>query len=248
MAVTLAILIASVTALACGPAEDKRDVRTSDPTATGPVGEVSADAVSASPEHYRVLQETPAVRMLLASWGSGERDRLHSHPTAIWYALTGMTLRIEHPGHGLLRRVIAAGDTGVQQPVTGHTVANVGGHPAELVMFEIHNQRPDSTSGTAAQAPAAIFVANEFQLLEQHDGYRLVEAVLAPSRETSLHSHPSSLWLALTDASLRFREMSVPSEEVKLTKGEVLMRTAVRAHTIENTGPSEARLLILETP
>jgi len=248
MARTLLILIALATALACRRAEQKTEVRTSDPTGTGAVGEVAGDAVSASPEHYRVLQEMPAVRLLLASWGSGERDRLHSHPTAIWYALTGMTLRVERPGHGSLRRAIATGDTGVQQPVTGHTVANVGGHPAELVMFEIHNQRPDSTSGTVAQAPAAIFVANEFQLLEQHGGYRLVEAVLAPSRETSLHSHPSSLWLALTDASLRFREMSVPSEEVKLTKGDVLMRTEVRAHTIENTGPSDARLLILEMP
>ena len=159
-----------------------------------------------------------------------------------------MKLRVERPGHGLLRRAIAAGDSGVQQPVTGHSVANVGAEAAELVMFEIHNLRPDHTSGAAAQAPAAIFAANEFQLLEQHDGYRLVEAVLAPSRETSLHSHPSSLWLALTDASLRFREMSVPREEVKLTKDEAFVRTAVRAHTIENTGPNDVRLLILETP
>ena len=248
MARSLLILIASVMALACWLPEDKRDVRTSDTTTTAAAGKVPVDAVSASPEHYRVLQETPAVRMLLASWDSGERDRLHSHPTAIWYALTGMTLRVERPGHGLLRRAIAAGDTGVQQPVTGHTVANVGADPAELVMFELHNQRPNHTSGTAAKAPAAIFVANEFQLLEEHDGYRLVEAVLAPSRETGLHSHPSSLWLALTDASLRFREMSVPNEDVKLTKGEAFVRTAVRAHTIENTGPNDARLLILETP
>ena len=84
MAPTLLILIASVMALACRPAENERDVRGPGRTGTAVAGEVAADAISASPEHYRVLQETPAVRMLLASWDSGERDRLHSHPTAIW--------------------------------------------------------------------------------------------------------------------------------------------------------------------
>ena len=159
-----------------------------------------------------------------------------------------MALRVERPGNGLLRRAIATGDTGVQQPIPGHTVANTGADPGELVMFELLNQRPDHTSDTAAKAPAAIFVANEFQLLEEHGGYRLVKAVLAPSRETRLHSHPSSLWLALTDANLRFREMSIPTEDLKLTKGEAFVRTAVRAHTVENTGPTDARLLILGTP
>ncbi len=243
-----AILIpAALVALACSGTE--RNARDSTPeNPAPPASERLADAASASPDHYRTLAEAPGARLLLASWGPGESDRPHSHPTALWYALTPMRLRIEHSDGKTLSRTLEIGDSGVQPPIAGHTITNLGDREARLVMFEILSRREGRPTRERAGAPTAISIDNEFQLLQAHGGYRLVHVTLTPSDESGSHSHSAGLWLALTDARLLFRGSPGEERELGLGEGEALAQAAVRLHTVRNIGPHEARFLILETP
>lgn len=242
---TLFILLAAVVAIACARTPPGETDGSGDPVLAAQ--EPAPGAVSAAPEHYRVLWEEPGVRALAATWLPGTRDAQHSHPTTIWYALTDFDARLRgglQPG--VLRRAIEAGDSGVQQPVLRHSVENAGEAAAELILFELAITTHEPTSSVGG--PDAVAAANAFQLLEAHGGYRLIEARLGPRERLPAHSHPPALWFALTDAELRSTAQGLSDERLSLVRGQIVRREAVRAHALSNTGPRTARWLVFEIP
>lgn len=206
------------------------------------------DALRTAPDHYHLLFETEGARVLSARWRAGERDAPHSHPTAFWFALTDAELGIEVPGALPLGRRIAAGQSGLQQPIQLHTVENRGDRPAELLIFEIQPAAGRLFESPPGSAPLALTVSNRFRLLEAHGGYRLLLATLEPGQKDRLHSHPESLWFALTDVRLRLTQIDREPIEVRMAPGDVQRFEPTRAHTADNLTDRTARILILEIP
>jgi oxalate decarboxylase/phosphoglucose isomerase-like protein (cupin superfamily) len=245
-----------VAAAACVPDSDPaEDFPGANPRANAQsateAGTRFADPVRVSPEQYRILETTPAIRVLAAAWHGGAKDESHSHPTTIWYALTDMRLRIEVPNALPLTRRISAGNSGVQPPLHLHSVQNIGVQTAKIVMFEIESGSAiarEASSRPEPLAPMAISVSNDFRLLEQHAGYRMVLATLEPERMVELHSHPPSVWFALDAGRLRFSELGSKPLEVSFQAGDSGIRPAVPAHTVVNLGTEVTRFLFLESP
>lgn len=245
------------TAVACSPTNDT-SVNGNNGSPGAPEAQVApevgvrfVDSVRVSPDRYRVLETAPRVRLLAANWPPGVTDEPHSHPTGIWYALTDMSLRIEKPGLPPFERKISTGDSGVQARTLLHSVRNTGDRAAEVLMFEIEPRSTDPIGEPISSAPRSTSVRNNFQLIEQHGGTRLVLATFEPAQPAQkdrLHSHPASFWFALTDVDLRITEPGSEPVEIHLAAGESRLLEAVRGHTVVNLTTSVARLLQLEMP
>ncbi len=67
---------------------------------TTAVADEVPDAVTASPEVYKVIAENDSVRVVAATFKPGQRDMIHSHPAIGIYILSGCEKMRVHSADG----------------------------------------------------------------------------------------------------------------------------------------------------
>lgn len=96
------------------------------------------DAVTASPEIYKVLAENAQLRVIEAEWQPGARDEFHAHTgaRAILYA-NDCKLRV-YLSDGTARHASPRGGRArvSETPVVSHSVENVGEEPCKMWIVE----------------------------------------------------------------------------------------------------------------
>lgn len=95
------------------------------------------DAVTASPDIYKVVAENDALRVVVATWKPGQRDAMHSHPAIGVYALTECKNMRAHLADG--RSVdwnVVPGNAAANMPVKAHAIENIGDAVCQLVFVE----------------------------------------------------------------------------------------------------------------
>lgn len=104
------------------------------------------DPVKADPQHYKVVAENDQVRVLLVTYGPGEKSPLHEHPNALAIALTDRHERITN-ANGAAREVNAtAGDLSLSGGK--HSAENLGDKPFQALLVEF--KTPDAMKAASA--------------------------------------------------------------------------------------------------
>jgi hypothetical protein len=99
--------------------------------------EVSPDIV-ASPEVYKVIAENDQMRVVLATWPAGYKDKVHSHPKMFATYTVKDCHRKLHKSDGTVdEKHLKAGSARVVQPVKAHYFENVGKTECQTVLFEM---------------------------------------------------------------------------------------------------------------
>lgn len=99
-------------------------------------GDVPA-SYQASPEVYKVLAENEFMRVGVATWQPGQKDKDHSHPMAAFYTVKECHARITTPD-GKVREVNnKVGTARINPPVKSHTFENTGKTECQQVFVEL---------------------------------------------------------------------------------------------------------------
>ena len=92
----------------------------------------------------------------------------------------------------------------------------------------------------------AISVApNNYRVLLENDRVRLLEYRGKPGDKAEMHSHPDTIAYGLTDIKARFAFPDGQTMDIEIKAGEAMFNNAF-THTVENTGNSEGRVLLVE--
>jgi hypothetical protein len=102
----------------------------------GPVDkDADPDAIAASPDHYKVLQENDRARLVLSTFKPGEKDKPHSLRPLVSYALTEMS------GKAFIGRTQKLsqkkGESGVMDAVPSMTFENTSKSPMRSLLLEL---------------------------------------------------------------------------------------------------------------
>ena len=92
------------------------------------------DPVTADPKHYKVILDTPEVRVLDIHVAPGEKTAMHSHPRFVLYAFTDSTIKFSTPDGKTNTATMKAGEARYSEGLT-HAGENVG--TAELHVLNI---------------------------------------------------------------------------------------------------------------
>jgi quercetin dioxygenase-like cupin family protein len=95
------------------------------------------DAVSASPDKFKVLLENDHVRVVLYELLPGERDEWHTHPAKVSYVVAGGTLRITTGDGQTFLSEEKVGSAWWMGELGRHFAQNVGSTPVRIVLTEI---------------------------------------------------------------------------------------------------------------
>lgn len=85
-----------------------------------------------------------------------------------------------------------------------------------------------------------------YRVLLENERVRVLEYRSRPGDKSSVHSHPDSVIYSFQPATLTVSGLiDEKRNEVKLQPGEVIWRREI-THAVENTGDTDARLLVVE--
>lgn len=90
----------------------------------------------ANPDVYKVLVENDEMRVVLATWPAGHKDKSHSHPTAAVYTIKECHTRITTPDGKVKEANNKAGLARINPPVPSHTFENIGKSECQQLLVE----------------------------------------------------------------------------------------------------------------
>ena len=95
------------------------------------------DALTASPENFRLVLENDRVRVLEHILFPGKKDRRHTHPKRVAHVISGGTLRVGFPDgtHRDLDEI--AGTSEYSGPSLPHDTENIGTTPIKILLVEV---------------------------------------------------------------------------------------------------------------
>ena len=95
------------------------------------------DALTASPDNFRLVLENDRVRVLEYTLLPGRKDRRHTHPRRVAHVIAGGTLRVHFPDGRHLDFVEKVGDTSWGDPAPLHDTENIGPTPIRILLVEV---------------------------------------------------------------------------------------------------------------
>ena len=110
---------------------------TPQPPSAPPSMTQAVDALTVSPDNFRLVLENDRVRILEYTLLPGKRDHRHTHPRRVAHVIAGGTLRVHFPDGRHLDFEQKAGDTSWGNPAPLHDTENIGTTPIKILLVEV---------------------------------------------------------------------------------------------------------------
>lgn len=98
---------------------------------------LSVDALTASPENFRLVLENENVRVLEYTLLPGQKDHQHTHPARVAHVISGGTLRVGCPDGTSMVFEEKVGASNWSNPSPLHDTENIGTTPIKILLVEV---------------------------------------------------------------------------------------------------------------
>jgi quercetin dioxygenase-like cupin family protein len=99
--------------------------------------QLNLDALTGSPENFRLLLENEHVRVLEYTVEPGEKDQWHTHPAKLSYVISGGKLKVHLENGEVINAEDSSGTASWMDYVGKHYVENVGSTPVKIILTEV---------------------------------------------------------------------------------------------------------------
>ena len=105
--------------------------------AASPAPTQDVDALTASPDTFRLIVENDNVRVLEYTLLPGQKDRRHTHPQRVAHVIAGGKLRVGFPDGSHRDFDEIAGTSEWSAPSPLHDTQNIGTTPIKILLVEV---------------------------------------------------------------------------------------------------------------
>ena len=105
--------------------------------AASPAPAQDVDALTASPDNFRLIVENDYVRVLEYTLLPGQKDRRHTHPQRVAHVIAGGKLRVGFPDGSHRDFDEIAGTSEWSAPSPLHDTQNIGTTPIKILLVEV---------------------------------------------------------------------------------------------------------------
>lgn len=99
---------------------------------------------------------------------------------------------------------------------------------------------------TPATPPGFVASPEIYKVLAENDKYRVIEVAWKAGQKDKVHSHPDAAVYYLSDCRLRNQLGSAPPQDGTRVAGRASVQGPIAAHSIENIGSTDCRLIMFE--
>jgi len=240
----------SLTLLACKSGEKKAEEPTStDNTVTVPAEtttptatEETIDAVKVAPNYYKVLSDSLGIRVLEATYKPGDSSVMHSHPNNAMYVIQGGMAEFVGKDGQKMNMELKTGMSAVRGN-DYHSVKNVGKTTMKVLLVEVN--RPSNVVPQDAATDATKVAADEYKLLHDSLGIRIIEVNYKPGQVSNMHSHPDLAVYVVNGGKAELTEKDGKKNKEEVKPGMAWI-SAADTHSGHNVGSTPFKLLLFE--
>ena len=200
------------------------------------------DPTVVDPDHYTVEFENESVRIVRIKYGPGEESVMHSHPDSVAVMLTDLDARMTM-ADGSSEQVSVPFGAANFAPAGAHLPKNTGDTAWEVLEIEL---KPRASATGEPGGPDATVVDSDHYTAEfENDAVRIVRIKYGPGEESTMHYHPDSVAVFLTDHLV---EMTLPdgsSEEIAAEAGDAIFMAGGQ-HLPKNVADEAWELVLVE--
>jgi quercetin dioxygenase-like cupin family protein len=194
------------------------------------------------PDHYAVEFENDAVRILRINYGPGDESVMHSHPESVAVFLTDIEGQMTMPDGSTIELAAAVGD-GMYGPGGAHQPKNLSDSAWEVVEVELKPR--ESGQGEPGGPDATVVDPDHYTAEFENDSVRVLRIKYGPGEESTMHYHPDSVAVFVTDHLV---EMTMPdgsTEEIPASAGDAMFIPGGQ-HLPKNIADSAWELVLVE--
>lgn len=236
-----------LTLVACkGPDKKEASTETTDTTQTATAEPAAQDAVmdavKASPDLYKILNDTMGIRIVEVNYKPGDSSVLHSHPDYTVYAVEGSSVTF-YAKDGTKRENTMKAGTIMVRPAEVHSVKNTGKTPVKVILVEVN--RPTQTTSQDATMDATKVAPTLYKLKNDSLGIRVLEVNYKPGQSSAMHSHPDNALYVIEGGKGEFTGKDGAKNVMDFKKGMTAVRPG-EAHSVKNVGNTTLKAILVE--
>jgi quercetin dioxygenase-like cupin family protein len=239
----------SLALFACNQGDNKEESTTTDSTSSmstdtvQPAAQSAApDALTVSPNLYKLLKDTMGIRVVEALYKPGDSSALHSHPDYALYVLNGGTAEFIGKNGEKTTNEMKTGEANIRA-AEEHSVKNAGKTTVKVLLVEVNRPR-ETTSPDAAMDPTKV-APDIYKLKRDTLGIRVLEVTSKPGQTTALHSHPDNAIYAVSGGTAEFTEKDGTKHTNELKTGMAMVNPG-GTHSVKNTGKTTLKVIVVE--
>jgi hypothetical protein len=198
------------------------------------------DPVAIDPLHFTVALDNAWVRALRVRYAPGEGSPMHDHPAGVRVFLTAIHNRFMKPDGSTSEVSRRAGEV-IWAEAVRHGNVNLGGSDVEIVELEIKGLPPRPAvvvpRTAAPDVSETVLIENEF--------VRVLWAAVGGLKQTTMHAHPNTVVVTMTEEHSRSSDASGSAEEHRRARGHVSWAPA-GARITENLRHEPLEAVIVE--
>ncbi|MBT8081721.1 MAG: hypothetical protein KJO56_04770 [Gammaproteobacteria bacterium] len=200
------------------------------------------DPTVVDPDHYTVEFENEAVRIVRIEYGPGEESVMHSHPDSVAVFLTDIEAQMTLPDGSTQQASIPAGVANFT-PAGAHKPKNLADEAWQVVEIELKPRAP--ASAEPGGPDATVVDADHYTTEFENESVRILRIKYGPGEESTMHYHPDSVAVFLTDQVVQMTLPDGSTQEMPASAGDALF-TPGGQHLPKNISDSTLELVLVE--
>jgi quercetin dioxygenase-like cupin family protein len=200
------------------------------------------DPTVLDPDHYTVEFENDAVRIVRIKYGPGEESVMHSHPDSVAVMLTDLEARMTM-ADGSSQEVSVPFGAANFAPAGAHLPKNIGDTAWEVLEIELKPRAP--ATGEPGGPDATVVDADHYTAEFENEAVRIVRIKYGPGEESTMHYHPDSVAVFLTDHLVEMRLPDGSTQEIPANAGDAIFMAGGQ-HLPKNIADEAWELVLVE--
>lgn len=244
----LALFIA-LSFIACNNKDKKTEGTSSTDTAgtattetTTAATEEKIDATVAAPGLYKVVSDTLGIRLLEINYKPGDSSALHSHPVNALYVIQGGMVDFYAKDGSKMSAELKTGMTSLRG-YDFHSVKNAGKTTLKALLVEVN--RPATMVAPDAATNASTVAPDNYKVLSDSLGIRILEVNYKPGQASAFHSHPDYAVYVVEGGNGELIDKDGKKTAAELKTGAAWVSPS-DGHIGKNTGKKPFKLIIFE--
>jgi hypothetical protein len=187
--------------------------------------------------------ENDFVEVVSVSLEPGEELASHEGEMRLIYSLSDYSIAWEEKGEDLGTKPWKHGDVHVHS-AGQHWAKNTGDARAEWIAFVRKTSELPTCEDLSLEKDVNLVAGEAATMIYEDDNFRLTEINLGPGESLPMHDGINRVVYAMSDYTISYWSDETNSEEKHFQKGEAHWHEGCQ-HSIQNTGDSGARFLVI---
>tara|TARA_B100000214_G_C23877990_1_gene585880 strand:+ start:272 stop:961 length:690 start_codon:yes stop_codon:yes gene_type:complete len=198
-----------------------------------------------SPDIYEVLLENDVVKVIMVTFGPGQKDKMHDHNPMTFHVIEGGKAKVTMPDGTVNEREIPSGFTGYNAAGQRHQVTNIGENEVKILLIE------EKTITQKMEAKEEFLYPESsspdiYEVLLENEHVKVMMVTFEAGESDQMHDHNPMTFHVIQGGKAKVTMPDGTVNEREIPSGFTGYNPEGQRHQVTNIGDNQVRILLVE--